>query len=220
MKDLNTLKFYSELSNDAKALLRARLVRRTLPRGKRVIEKGLPVSGAYFVLSGQLRVYTFGPGGKEATLYFIRPGETCVLALNSLFNDLLYPAWVEAAADTVVGIVPGAVYRTLFERERSVQDLTVRSLSTAVFRLMAELEEIHTTRLDQRLAAFLLTHASSDGVVLGTQQELAHHIGTTREVVARQLGEWVASGLVQTGRGRLRLLKTQALAQRAKAQSA
>lgn len=219
MAELDTLKFYSELSNDAKALLKQRLVRRTLPRGKAVIEKGHPVSGAYFVLQGQLRVYTFGPGGKEATLYFIRPGETCVLALNSLFNDLLYPAWVEAAADTVVGIVPGHVYRTLFERERGIQDLTVRALSTAVFRLMSELEEVHTTRLDQRLAAFLLTHASSEGVVLGTQQELAHHIGTTREVVARQVGEWVSNGLVETGRGRLRLLDVSALAKCAKAQT-
>ncbi|MCR4377826.1 MAG: Crp/Fnr family transcriptional regulator [Rhodospirillales bacterium] len=219
MAELDTLKFYSELSKDAQALLQKRLVRRTLHRGRAVIEKGHTVSGAYFVLHGQLRVYTFGPGGKEATLYFIRPGETCVLALNSLFNDLLYPAWVEAAADTVVGIVPGQLYRTLFERERGIQDLTVRALSTAVFRLMAELEEVHTTRLDQRLAAFLLTHASSEGLVLGTQQELAHHIGTTREVVARQVGEWVASGLVETGRGRLRLLDLSALAKCAKAGS-
>ena len=32
----------------------------------------------------------------EATLYVINPHETCVLALNCIFNDLLYPAWVEA----------------------------------------------------------------------------------------------------------------------------
>jgi len=43
VKELNALKFYSELSNDAKALLKARLVRRTLSRGKTVIEKGRTV---------------------------------------------------------------------------------------------------------------------------------------------------------------------------------
>lgn len=218
MRDIDAIKIYSELSEEARALFDKRLVRRALPKGKTVIEKGHKVSGAYFVLRGWLRVYTFGPGGGEATLYLIRPGETCVLALNSLFNDLLYPAWVEAGADTVVGVLPGPVYRTLFERERGVRDLTVRALSTAVFRLMAELEEVHTARLDQRLAAFLLTHASGAGEVTGTQQELAGHIGTSREVVARLLGEFSAQGLVETGRGRLRLLKPAALARRAKPQ--
>lgn len=171
-----------------------------------LIEKGQPVSGAYFVLSGRLRVSTLTAEGREATLYGIAPGETCVLALNSLFNDLLYPAWVHAEGRTRVAVVPGPLYRRLFETEPSVRDLTLRTLSTLVFRLMGELENLHALRLDQRLARFLLTRASGTGHLAMTQQDLAGHLGTTREVIGRLMAHFAADGLVRTRRGSVTLL--------------
>ncbi len=184
-----------------------------------VIHKGQSVSGAYLVLSGQLRVYTYTPQGTEATLYFIRPGETCVLALNCLFNDLRYPAWVEASPDTHVAVIPGSLYRRLFESEDAVQNLTVTALSTLVFRLMDELEQIHSCNLDQRLASFLLNNASDDGVVAMTQQILAGHLGTTREVIARLIQGFCADGLVSTKRGAVTIIDAERLSRVAAPQS-
>ncbi len=202
----------SNLTPEGSELLHAGRVRKRFDRPTAVIHKGQQVSGAYLVTKGQLRVFTYTPQGTEATLYFIRPGETCVLALNCLFNDLRYPAWVETAANTDVEIIPGDLYRKLFERERAVQDLTVKALSTLVFRLMDELEQIHACNLDQRLANFLLSNASDDGVLLTTQQVLAGHLGTTREVIARLMQGFVAEGLVTTGRGRVTINDAEALA--------
>ena len=166
-----------------------------------VLGKGQLVSGAYVVINGRLRVYTLSPDGNEATLYWIAPGETCVLALNCIFNDLLYPAWVEAEPATTVAVIPGPLYRTLFENESVIRNLTVQALSTIVFRLMAELEQIHSCKLEQRLANFLLLHASGSGTLRMTQQEIASHLGTTREVVARLLRQFVAKKYIETKRG-------------------
>lgn len=77
-----------------------------------------------------------------------------MLALNCLFNDLRYPAWVEASPGTRVAIVDGRAYRSLFELDSAVRDMTVRAFSTVVFRLMSTLQEVHTHSLDRRLAAF------------------------------------------------------------------
>jgi len=206
-------RIFRDLSPGSRDLLEKGLVQRRFPKGKTIIDKGQEVSGAYFVLEGQLRVFAFTPSGKEATLYLIRPGETCVLALNSLFNNLLYPAWVETEQDTTVGVIPGPVYRRLFEIERGIQDLTVRALSTVVFRLMAELEQVHSCKLDQRLASLLLTQASGDGMLRKTQQEIADHMGTTREGVARLMSDFAARGLVETGRGRVKILRASELAE-------
>lgn len=192
-----------DLSPAGRELLQTGVVRKRFKRPTAVIHKGQRVSGAYLVTEGRLRVFTYTPQGSEATLYFIRPGETCVLALNCLFNDLRYPAWVETAADTRVEIIPGDLYRILFERERAVQDLTVKALSALVFRLMDELEQIHACNLDQRLANFLLSNATEAGDLQITQQALAGHLGTTREVIARLMQGFVAEGLVTTGRGRV-----------------
>ncbi|GAB4352666.1 MAG: Crp/Fnr family transcriptional regulator [Oricola sp.] len=203
---------FSKLSEDGRRAVARGARNRAFAKGATVIEKGDPVSGAYVVTRGRLRVYTTTPGGKEATLYEIGPGETCVLAINSLFNDLLYPAWVEAEEETDVAVVPGALYRGLFEREPAIQELTVHALSIAVMRLMSELEQVHSHRVDQRLASFLLNHASVGGDVHRTQQELASHIGTTREVVAKAVGVFVERGWIESRRGRVRLLQPKMLA--------
>ncbi len=194
---------FRRLSADSRTLLGRGLVRKECPRATMALHKGQPVSGAYVVLDGRLRVFSLSPNGTEATLYFIDPGETCVLALNCLFNDLLYPAWVQAEAATTLALIPGAVYRKLFEREPAIQDMTVHTLSTLVFRLMSELEFVHSSHHKQRLANFILIHSASDGVLRMTQQQLAQHLGTTREVIARLLREFVAKGYVETRRGAL-----------------
>lgn len=200
------MEFVDHLSPNNRALLESRMARKTFCKGDPVIGKGDSVAGAYFVLSGALRVYTLSPGGKEATLYRIEAGQTCVLALNSLFNAVLYPAWVEATADTTVGMVPGDVYRNLFRVEDAIQDLTMRALSSAVFGLMSELEDRHAFTVDQRLANFLLMRAAPDNIVHCTQQEIASEIGTTREVVGRFIVQFVARGLIKSGRANITLL--------------
>src|SRR6187551_245791 len=87
---------FANLSNEARALLsRGALQKHFSCRGA-VLYRGQPVSGAYIVLAGRLRVFTITPAGTEATLYFVDPGETCVIASNCLFGNVLYPSWVQA----------------------------------------------------------------------------------------------------------------------------
>lgn len=191
---------FQQLSATGKALLGSGLRYAQFGKTTTVLKKGQKISGAYVVMAGRLRVFTLSPDGNEATLYLIDPGETCVLALNCIFNDLLYPAWVEAAPGTRVAIVAGASYRILFESEPAIRSVTVQALATVVARLMTELEQIHSYKLEQRLASFLVTQAR-DGSVSMTQQEIASHLGTTREVIARVVRRLVRAGYIATRRG-------------------
>lgn len=203
MNELKHIEAFGELTPAGERLLADGVERKTVRASAIVLHKGQPVSGAYIVLSGRLRVFTISPRGAEATLYFVGPGETCVIALNTLFGNLLYPAWVQAQSDTRLVVIAGAVYRRLFDLERGVRELTLRSQSTLVYRLMEELEHVHSANYRQRVAQFVLMHADADGVLRATQSQLAGHLGTTREVVARVVGELVERGLLRTGRGTL-----------------
>lgn len=204
---------FRHLSDIGKAMLGPGLQQRLYGKKAPLLGKGQSVSGAYIVVSGRLRVYTLSRDGHEATLYTIAPGETCVLALNCIFNDLLYPAWVEADTDSCVAMIPGALYRVLFANEAVIRELTVNALATVVFRLMAELEQIHSCTVPQRLANFLLLHAATGGSLPMTQQEIASHLGTTREVVARHLRQWAADGIVQTRRAAVVVRRPERLAE-------
>ena len=181
---LESLGPFQQLSEGGRQLLRRGAVLAQCGPPAPILQPGQSISGAYFVVRGRLRVYAVAPDGTEATLYFINPGETCVFALNSLFNDLRYPAWVQAERDTSVALIPGPVFRELFQKETSIQDVTVRALSTLVFRLMDELEEVHAYKLDQRLANLLLIHASAAGELRQGQPGDFHGPGNTPDNVA------------------------------------
>lgn len=199
------------MSQRGAALLKERLVTKSVVRNQTLIGKGDAVSGAYFVLDGVLRVYTLGPNGRETPLYRITTGETCVLALNALFNNLLYPAWVETDADTVLGVLPGEAYRTLFATEKSFQDMTVKALSSALFGLMAAVESREAQSVEQRIANYLLLNLSADYKVKSTQQEIADRIGTTREVVGRSMADFANRRMLISKRGTVTILDLKSL---------
>jgi CRP/FNR family transcriptional regulator len=189
---------FRDLSDRGQRLLAGGLRYGHYGKGASLLAKGQRVSGAYVVISGQLRVFTLTPDGQEATLYLINPHETCILALNCIFNDLRYPAWVEAGSATRLAMIPGAVFRSLFDAEPGIRNMTVQAFSTVVFRLMTELEVLHSDKLDRRLSNFLLhPRRTADRM---TQREIASHLGTTREVVARALGQLASAGRIRTGR--------------------
>lgn len=198
--------FWADLSEAGRRELAALPMRRA---GRRVqlLRRGGAVEGAYFVTTGALRVYYIAPDGREATLYWVEPGQTCVLALTAAFRSEPYPAWVETddAATTLV-VVPSATFRGLIDREPAVRELVFATLSGRVLDLMAALEAAGTLRVEQRVARLLLRRADADGVVATSQARLASHLGTAREVVFRALRSLSARGLVSTGRGSIHVL--------------
>jgi len=212
LAELRTLDVFRELSSSGQQMLECGMQLNRFDELQTIINKGNSVSGAYVVVRGRLRVYSISPAGNEATLYFINPGEVCILALNCIFNNLHYPAWVQTEPDTVVGMIPSLTYRTLFQNEPSIQNLTVHALSVLVFRLMEELEQIHSLNLNERLARFILMRSEGTGQLNMTQSELAAHLGTTREVIAKLLRRMVADGTVTTLRGAIVVEQPETLA--------
>ena len=212
MMDIVDLSNHMKLSDKGKTVITQHIQEFTFDQAGPVIHKGQSVSGAYAVLEGELRVFTYSPEGNEATLYMLRPGEVCVLTLNCLFNDLRYPAWVDASENSRVALIPGGIYRELFSREHGIQNMTVKALSTLVFQLMDALEEVQTCTLSQRLARFILNNSTNDGQLKMTQQNLAGHLGTTREVVAKLVQTFKSDGLIETGRGVVKIKDTVKLA--------
>jgi len=210
--DLRTLDVFRDLSATGQHMLECGMQLNRFDELKTIINKGNSVSGAYVVVRGRLRVYSISPSGNEATLYFINPGEVCILALNCIFNNLAYPAWVQTEPDTCVGVIPSLTYRTLFQNEPSIQNLTVHALSVLVFRLMEELEQIHSLNLNERLAKFILMRSEGVGRLRMTQSELAAHLGTTREVIAKLLRKMVADRSVRTLRGAIVVERPEVLA--------
>ncbi len=179
--------------------------------GTQLVVRGDEVAGAYLVEEGALRVYYTSEEGREGTLYWVEPGQSCILALNCTFSRLAYPAWVESDGPTRFSVVPGDVYRTLFASDPAVQRFTFEALSGRLFELMALIEETASQGLEARVAAFLLRRAKGEERVALTQEQLARHLSTSREVVSRVLRGLSALGLVSSGHGQIVILDSEGL---------
>ena len=86
---LENLSFYKDLREEGRELLSRGTGLTNCDVSEVILRQGQKVSGAYIVLDGRLRVYSIFPDGNEATLYYIEPGETCVLALKCPMS----PVW-------------------------------------------------------------------------------------------------------------------------------
>lgn len=171
---------------------------------QRLLRQGDSVDGLYLVVAGSLRVYYISAEGREAMLYRVEPGGTCVLALTAAFNEEPYPAWVDAGADGTSYVrVPSALSRRLLAEEPEFRDFVFGVLSGRVVELMQTLEEAGSTQLEQRVARYLIRGMGTDGTLRVTQIGIASDLGTAREVVSRALRSLAGRGLVSTSRSRI-----------------
>ena len=194
--------FFSELNARGRSRLLGATRHVRLPPYAKVIERGDEVAGVYLVEAGALRIYYVSSEGREGTLYWVDPGQSCIIALNCLFARLPYPAWVETdQADTEVAIISGDVYRELYLAEPALQHFTFATLSTRLFELMTLLQETASFGLEQRVAAFLLRRSGSGHVLETTHEQVAHHLGSSREVVSRVLRNLARSGAIRLSPG-------------------
>jgi CRP/FNR family transcriptional regulator, anaerobic regulatory protein len=77
------------------------------------------------------------------------------------------------------------------------------------------LEQVAFASAEDRLAPLLLALQDATGVVLSTHEQLAAQAGLARETVSRRLSAWAREGLVRLRRGRIEVLKPEALRQHA-----
>jgi CRP/FNR family transcriptional regulator, anaerobic regulatory protein len=184
----------------------------TLHPHAKVLQRGDEVAGAYLVERGALRVYYVSAEGREGTLYWIDPGQSCILALNCLFARLAYPAWVEADnAETQVAVISGDAYRELFSSEPAVQRFTFDALAARLFDLMTLMQETASLGLEQRVAALLLRRAKDAQLLETTHEQIAHHLGSSREVVSRVLRNIARSGALSLSPGSIAILDAEKL---------
>ncbi len=216
-----TIPFADNMSDEAFGFLKDNLKRNTVAPGADILHPGDAVNGVYLVQSGTIRVYYVGPDGREGTLYWIEAGESCILALNSLFTEMPYPAFAAAEAEGVeILTLSGAVFRELFSKDAAVQKFLFEQLSSRVYSLLKMLEETMRLPQEERLILLLLGQADEEDTVHLSQENLARHLGTIREVVSRLLRNLASQGLIELAPKKVKLLERKRLEAMASAEEA
>ncbi len=178
---------------------------RSFPAGALIYAEGDACSAIAFLISGELRVYKTGEGGREITLYEIGRGETCILNASCILADTPYPAHAVATEEGEMLLIPAGDFRGLMERFEDMRRFVFEIMSRRLTSVMALVEEVAFGKMDRRLTDYLAEKAK-DGVVLSSHQKIAGDLGTSREVVSRLLKDMERRGTVALARNRITLL--------------
>jgi CRP/FNR family transcriptional regulator len=160
------------------------------------------------LLSGTVRVYHVAPDGREMTMYRIEPGDLCVLSLTSLMNNIHYNVIAKSDTDIkALGISKEDFNQSLAESEK-FRNFVISTLSGRLCDLMFLIQDTAFQTIQVRLACLLVKMfaMANTSTVATTHQNLAHEIGTSREVISRILKEFEHDNCIRITRGHIELL--------------
>lgn len=179
----------------------------TMPADHPVFHAGSPCENYVLLLEGSVRVQVIGEGGREAVLYRVLPGQSCVLTTCCILSGEDYPA--EGFTETPVRglVVTKPTFDGALESAHAFRRFVFANLGGRIADVIARMEEVAFRPIERRLASYLLTHVDERGAIQATHQEIAVEVGTAREVVSRHLKRLEAAGLVELGRSTVRVSK-------------
>lgn len=181
---------------------------RSMEAGEIILHEGQTCGSLPFVLEGALRIYKVATTGREITLYRIEPGQSCILSAGCAAGSGSFPASVVAEVASVAAFLPNDTVRTLYAESAGFRSFMLAQYSRRMTEIIELVEEVAFRRLDERLYHWLEEAGASSpsGMINATHQELADHMGSSREVISRILKDWEQRGFVEIARGSLRLL--------------
>lgn len=191
------------------------LVPANVPAGTVLFRPGDAVQGYVIVLSGRIGVYLVGANGREIQLYSVAPGSSCIQSTLGLLGGDDYTAEAVVEEDAEVVLLPQDLFLAQLDADPAFRRLVFAAFAQHMQSTMLLLERVAFQSVDARLAAYLLSRGE-DGVVHGTQQDMASAIGSAREVVSRRLDAMEKRGWLTRERGRVTLGDAAALTRMAR----
>ncbi len=181
----------------------ARLVR--VPADTVLFRPGEACTQYLVVTDGSVRVDMTSETGREILLYRVGPGQTCVLTTLALLSGAPYEAEGRTETEVRALSLPASTFDALVAQSAAFRRFVFSAFAMRITDLMHLLRQVAFTRLDTRLAGFLLHHAAADGALRMTHQEIAAELGASREAVSRLLKAFEQQGLVELSRARILL---------------
>ncbi|MEM1193671.1 MAG: Crp/Fnr family transcriptional regulator [Pseudomonadota bacterium] len=184
----------------------------SLPAGATIFEPGDPCTQFFFVLEGTIRVALTARNGRTVTLYRFGAGETCVMTTSCLLGGASYGAEANTQSAVRALVLTKNAFDTAFSQSAPFRQLVLTAFSDRLAQMMARIETIAFTPLDQRLAATLLEHLPGTARAIKlTHDDLAQDLGSAREVISRKLAQWEQDGLIIRQRGMITVTDRAAL---------
>ncbi len=220
---LRKIAIFSTLADDTLTRLAQYVIRREYLRGELIQLESDPSRSAYFIAAGQVQIFHLSPAGREQIMLNLGAGES--FNTVPLFSDDSHNR-ASARALTAVSLylLRKEDFTLLINTCPDLAQAMLKDFATKLTRLTGLVEQLSLHSIRGRLARFLIEQAdrgeqasrgeqANRGEQTGrwTQDEIAAHLGSVRDVIGRTLRSFEDAGLIRRTRSRIQLLNRSAL---------
>lgn len=187
---LEHVAIFSGLSQDDLELLEHHMVTRSFQKNTIIINEGDEASSFFIIIKGAVKVFLSNEEGKEIIINAQGAGDH--FGELALLDDAPRSASVITTEKSTIGVIAKEDFHKVLANNTDLSLNLIRELTRRVRLLSDNVRSLALMDVYGRVAKLLLGMAQEeDGIMVinkrPTQQDIANHIGASREMVARIL---------------------------------
>ncbi|MCV6630179.1 MAG: Crp/Fnr family transcriptional regulator [Flavobacteriaceae bacterium] len=203
--------FFPQLTDSPKLMaeLKEKVQLVDLEKNTVILKEGQYVQYIPLLIKGLIKVYREVEQGNELLLYYIQPGETCIMSVLTNVKNEASTVKAVVEENTKVLLVPADVARDLTAKYREWNSYLYLLFSSKYEALLYTIELLTFSRKDRLLREYLFNEAKLKGsnTIHKTHQEIALELGASREGISRLLKKMEQDNLLILGQGMIKILQ-------------
>ncbi len=170
-----------------------------------IIDENDYIRNVPIVLSGTIKVFKVDEEGREILLYYIKPGESCVMSFLGAMCNGTSKIRAVVEEESKVLILPVTKATELIRSNPAWLEFIFQLYNTRFEELLEVVNAVVFQNMDDRLWELLRKKVAltKSNEITTTHQQLADELGTAREVVSRLLKQLEKKNKIQLGRNRI-----------------
>ncbi len=202
-RSLAGIDMFDGLDGEERKRLEERCHWRRFSSGQTILERGSDSRDVLFIVQGAVNIVNFSHSGREIAYANLGAGES--FGELAAIDGQPRSASVVATEPTLVAVLSAERFLDLLKERASVTFRMLTRLATMVRSGDVRIMELSTLAATQRVYAELLRMAKPDAAGTGLHvihplpplREVASRVSTTRETVARAMGQLYPSGIIR-----------------------
>lgn len=206
MEELNQIPEFKYAPGIKEKLLQYGNVK-TFSEGETVQNENAYIRAIPIVMNGSIRVMRTDEEGREILLYYIKPGESCIMSFLGGIHEDTSKVRAVAEEETEILFIPVERIKELIRQFPEFLDYVFNLYHKRFEELLEVVNAVAFKKMDERLLHFIKRKAelTKSHTLYVTHEQLANELGTARVVVSRLLKQMEEEDLVELGRNKITL---------------
>ena len=180
----------------------------TIEGGNEILREGQYVKVIPLVIEGLIKVYSRHEE-KELLLYYIQPDESCIMSFSAGLQNEPSQVFAITEAETTALLIPVQKVNEWISKFPELNNLFFQQYNLRYSDLLQTIHHVLFDNLDTRLLSYLVEKEkiNKKKPLKVSHREIAHDLGTAREVISRVLKKLEIEGKIKQSQDGISVVK-------------